>query len=76
MSNLTLNFNGETYNKRPKNVKEAIMSVKPPYLFTDVYVTLKNKEDVRERKLNLTQGKKLFNDENFLDVFIMNLLLK
>lgn len=73
---LTLNFNGETYTKRPKDVKSAIISVKPQFLFTDVYVTLKNKSDVRERKLNLHQGRKLFQDENFLDVFVMNLLLK
>jgi len=76
MSNLTLSFNGETYNKRPKDVKEAILSVKPQFLYTDVYVTLKDKNDVRERKLNLYQGRKLFLDENFLDIFIMNLLLK
>lgn len=76
MYNLTLNFNGETYTKRPKDVKSAIMSVKPVLLFTDVYVTLKNKDDVRERKLNLHQGRKLFQDENFLEVFVMNLLLK
>jgi len=74
---LTLNFNGETYNKRPKDVKAAIISVKPQLLFTDVYVTLKNnKNDVRERKLNLHQGRKLFQDENFLEVFVMNLLMK
>jgi hypothetical protein len=76
MYNLTLNFNGETYTKQPKDVKSAIMSVKPQFLFTDVYVTLKDKQDVRERKLNLHQGRKLFQDENFLDVFVMNLLLK
>lgn len=76
MYNLTMNFNGETFNKRPKDIRDAIMSIKPAYLFTDVYVTLKDKMDVRERKLNLTQGKKLFNDENFLTVFINNLLIK
>lgn len=74
--NLTLNFNGETYNKRPKNIKEAILSVKPDFLQTEVYVTLKNKNDIRERRLNLYQGRKLFRDEDFLDIFIMNLLVK
>jgi len=76
MYNLTLNFNGETYTKRAKDVKSAIMSLKPTLLFTDVYITVKDKEDFRERKLNLFQGRKLFQDENFLDVFIINLLLK
>lgn len=73
---LTLNFNGETYKKRPVDVKQAILSLKPAVLLTEMYVTLKKGDDVRERKLNLVQGKKLFNDENFLDVFVMNLLLK
>lgn len=77
MSNLTISFNGETYTKRPKDLKESIMAVKPPLLFTDVYVTLKNnKNDIRERKLSLHQGRKLFQDDNFLEVFVMNLSMK
>lgn len=76
MYNLTLKFNGETFTKRPKDIKQAILSLKPEQLHTEMYVTLKNKEDVRERKLNLVQGRKLFIDENFLDIFIMNLTLK
>lgn len=77
MYNLTLKFNGETFNKRPKeDIRQAILSVKPSVLLTEMYVTLKKGSDVRERKLNLVQGRKLFNNEDFLDVFIMNLLLK
>ena len=75
MYNLTLAFNGETYTKRPKDVNKGIMAVKPQTLLTDVYVTLKRKEDIRERKLNLTEGKKLFNNDDFRQVFVMNLLL-
>lgn len=76
MYNLTLKFNGETFNKRPKDVRKAILSLKPDWLHTEVYVTIKKGNDIRERKLNLIQGKKLFNDENFLQVFIINLLLQ
>lgn len=78
MYNLTLQFNGETFNKRPKKetLKKTILSLKPSVLYTEMYVTLKDKQDVRERKLNLVQGKNLFNNEDFLDVFIINLLLK
>lgn len=77
MYNLTLTFNGETYKKRPKkDIKEAILSTKPDVLHTEVYVTLKDKQDVRERKLSLKEGKKLFNSEDFINVFVMNLLLK
>jgi len=76
MYNLTLKFNGEELTKRRKDIKQAILSLKPEWLHTEVYVTLKKGDDVRERKLNLTQGKNLFRNEDFLDVFVMNLLLK
>lgn len=73
---LTLNFNGELHTPKAKGIAKAIMSVKPATLFTDVYVTYDVDGDIRERKLNLTQGKKLFNNEDFLNVFVMNLQLK
>lgn len=76
MYNLTLKFNGETYNKRPKNIQEGILLLKPEILHTEMYVILKNKQDIRERILTLKEGKKLFNDKDFLDIFVNNLLLK
>lgn len=76
MYSLIMSFNGETFTKKTKDVRNAILSLKPEVLLTEMYVTLKNKDDVRERKLNLVQGKKLFNNSDFLDVFIINLLLK
>lgn len=75
MYNLTLKFNGETFNKRPKDIKQAILSLKPDVLHTEMYVVLKKGSDIRERKLNLRQGKSLFNSEDFLDIFVMNLLV-
>lgn len=76
--NLTLLMNGETIKKRTENIKEAILSLKPEVLVTEIYVIVQKvgSKDTTERKLNLIQGKKLFRDENFLDVFIMNLLLE
>jgi hypothetical protein len=77
--NLTLLFNGETFKKRTNDIKETILSFMPESLVTEVYVVVKpvgSKSDPIERKLNLTQGKKLFRDENFMDVFINNLLLQ
>lgn len=75
MYNLTLKFNGETFNKRPKDIKKAILDTKPDVLHTEMYVILKKGNDVRERKLNLRQGKSLFNNEDFLNIFVMNLQL-
>ena len=75
MYNLTLKFNGEIFNKRPKDIKKAILDTKPDVLHTEMYVILKKGNDVRERKLNLRQGKSLFNNEDFLNIFVMNLQL-
>lgn len=71
-------MNGETIKKRTENIKDAILSLKPEVLVTEIYVNVQKvgSKDITERKLNLVQGKKLFRDENFLDVFIMNLLLE
>lgn len=75
MYNLTLQFNGKKFTKRPKDIKQAILSLKPDILHTEMYVVLKKGSDIRERKLNLRQAKSLFNNEDFLDIFIMNLLI-
>ena len=72
---LTLKFNGETFKKRPKDLRKAILSVKPDVLHTEMYVTLKRGNDVRERKLGLREGKRLFTSVDYLDVFLMNLTL-
>lgn len=75
---LSFQFNGETFTKSvtEKTLKKAILSFKPDWLHTDIFINLTKGEDVRERHLSLLQGKKLFNNEDFLDVFVLNLLIK
>jgi len=68
-------FNGLKTLSRTDNINEAILSKKPELLYTEMYVTVKRGDDISERKLNLLQGRKLFNDENFREIFINNLLL-
>jgi hypothetical protein len=77
---ITASFNGEIYKKRSKDIRNAILSLKPETLYTEVYFTVstgsgKNK-DISERRLNLTQAKRIFSDETALDIFINNLLLQ
>lgn len=72
---LVFKFNGFTKKKFTDNLDEAIQAVKPPLLLTEMYVTAKKGDAVSERKLNLVQGRKLFNDSVFREVFINNLLL-
>lgn len=69
-------FNGLKFLKKTNDIAETILKLKPDVLHTDIYVTVsKQKEILAERKLNLIQGRKLFLDEGFLQVFINNLLL-
>lgn len=78
MYQLTMIFNGKEFFKKvkPETIKDVILSFKPPVLHTDIFVKLKKGKDERERHLLLMQGKKLFNNDIFLQVFIMNLLMK
>lgn len=80
MFNLIIRVNEKENKKRTKDVKKAIMDCKPEFVYTDSYITLskgagKNKVTT-ERKLNLTQSKRLFGDENVLEVFVNNLTME
>lgn len=70
-------MNGETIKKRTDNIKDAILSLKPEVLYTEMYAIIQKvgSKEKTERRLSLTQGKQLFNNEDFLNAFINNLLL-
>lgn len=78
--NLTISFNGETYKKRSKDIEQTILSLKPEVLYTELYFTISKGsgkfKELTERKLNLIQARKLFQDDFFRQVFINNLLLQ
>ena len=77
---LTGRINEIEFKKRTSDLKKTIMDLKPEFVFCDTYITLSKGSGadkiVTERKLNLKQGKQLFNNEIFLDVFIDNLLME
>ncbi len=76
---LIFNFNGEKYEKRPKtedDVKKAILSVKPETMLTEMYVSFQRGKDIRERRLTLHEARQLFNNEQYLEVFVLNLIIK
>ncbi len=73
---ISFKFNGEVIQKRTDDINEAILAVKPDVIHTDVYITAKDKKGwVAERKLNLTQAKRVFRDDITREVFINNLLV-
>jgi hypothetical protein len=73
---LKLIFNGLTFTKRGSDIAKMILSVKPEVLYTEIYVVMGKKGDTIERRLNLIQGRKLFTNDDFLEIFINNLLLE
>lgn len=77
---MILRINEVTYKKRTTDVKKTILSLKPDFVQTDTYITLSTGTGANkistDRKLNLVQGKKLFNDTDSLDMFVQNLLIE
>ena len=77
---LTSRINEVVFNKRTSDIKKTILEIKPDFVFTDSYFTLSSGSGINkvitERKLNLLQTKKLFNNEDVLDIFIVNLMME
>lgn len=75
MYHLKMTFNGETFEVDTDNIGEAILTLKPEVLFTEIYLTISLGDFVRERRQTLDQEKKLFNNDEYLEVFLINLAL-
>ncbi len=67
-------FNGAFFNAETDNVEEAIRALKPETLYTEIFITITKGEYVLDRRLTLTQGKRLFLNDEFMEVFISNIL--
>jgi len=74
MYKLEMIFNGLTFKKSTNDLSKTILSLKPDILYTEIYITVKKGDVVSEKKINLVQGRKLFNNSDFLEIFINNLL--
>ena len=72
---LTAKFNGMVFKKRTDDLNETIKSLKPDWLHTEVYFTVKKDNTVAERRLSLIQAKRVFNVDINREVFINNLML-
>lgn len=74
---LTMYFNGLVFTKQTDDIAKSILDLTPEILYTEVYISVRDNKtkEVIDRRLNLTQGRKLFRDETILEIFINNLLL-
>jgi len=75
MYTLTAVFNGITKEVEDTDIVEAIERIRPEHLLTEMYLTINKDGQETERRLNLVQGRKLFANPDFKQIFINNLLL-
>ncbi len=69
-----MKFNDQEYTIQSEDVASAILSVKPEFLFTELYMSIKADNMSLEREFTLVQGKRLFNNEDNIEIFTSNLL--
>lgn len=69
-----IKMNGEVFKKKGADLDETIMKLKPEFVLTQSFVTITYKKRIFERMLTLVDGRKLFNDETYREMFINNLI--
>lgn len=68
-------FNGDRFKKRTNDIDKTLLEVAPDQLYTEMYITAHFDDMKAERKLNLIEGRKLFRDDMFRQIFIQNLTI-
>jgi len=71
---ITATFNGETVTEEANTILSIINKIRPELLQTEMYLTIERGNRLWERRLDLIRGRKLFNDKEFYDIFINNLI--
>lgn len=69
-----IKMNGKVFKKKGADLNETIMKLKPEFVLTQSFITIRYKKRVFERMLNLVNGRKLFKDETYREIFINNLI--
>ena len=69
-----MKFNDHVYSIQSDDVASAVFSVRPEFLFSELYMSIKADNMSLEREFTLVQGKRLFNNEDNLEIFTSNLL--
>jgi hypothetical protein len=67
-------INGEHYSKRTDDVEATLLKLKPEFILTEMYVTVKKDKQTFERRLLAKDARKFFNDEIYRMVFMSNLV--
>ena len=73
--NLEFYFNGNRFLKQTDDIEKTLLKIAPEQLYTEMYITASFEDMKTERKLNLIEGRKLFRDDTFRQIFIQNLTI-
>ena len=68
-------MNNESFAVETDNLDEAIVSLKPEQLLSEVYIKVTKGEATCERRLSLNEAKRVFLNEVNREVLINNLLI-
>lgn len=72
---VTFIFNGETLKKRTSDIAATLLKIKPAILLTDMFVIVKDGQNLVERKLPRNFARRVFQDDIARQIFISNLML-
>lgn len=72
---LSMDYNNETFTCETDDLYNSILSFKPEELLTDLYISVKTKENTIQRYFSRQQGKNLFLKEDNLPILINNLTI-
>lgn len=72
---LEMFFNDAKFTKQTDDIDSSILSLQPKELFTEMYIALTKDGLTIEKRLDLNQGRKLFQDDEFRMIFINNLTI-
>lgn len=67
-------FNGDKFVTETTDVNAGILELKPEMLHTELFINIGKDGHMLERRFDWVQGKKLFNDNEFREMFMTNIL--
>lgn len=67
---LTVSMNGESFACKTDDIKAALQYFKPEQVHTEMYINIKKGTADFLKRFTLPNARKLFRDEEYLDLFI------
>ena len=68
-------FNGVEVRRYTNDLDKTLKELKPDWMHTEMYITVKKGKVKSERALSLLQAKRMFSDDMTREIFINNLAL-